>query len=146
MPGEGSPIPGYGPEEEPSVPARHIMDPRLIRDFHQQHPEKPTKTSVGPGNPWCVAPPDPSDEEDSFSEREETSANDQETESTLEYRFTRLVFLTAFRERCGLHAGIHRDQWCNRKVLSVYVYVTKRCDINMSQTGAPKCGLGDTRF
>lgn len=75
------------------------MDPRLIRDFHQQHPKQPTKTSVGPGNPWCVTPPapspDPSDEEDLFSEREETSANDQGTESTLEYRFTWLVFLTA---------------------------------------------------
>lgn len=37
---------GYGPEEHSWVPARFIMCPQLIRDFHPLHPDQPTRSSV----------------------------------------------------------------------------------------------------
>ena len=36
---------GYGPEERSWVPTRNIMDPQMIRDFHNQNPGLPGGTS-----------------------------------------------------------------------------------------------------
>jgi hypothetical protein len=39
---------GYGPEERSWIPARFIMDFRLISDFHQSHPDQPAPPSRPP--------------------------------------------------------------------------------------------------
>ena len=39
---------GYGPEERSWIPARFIMDPRLISDFHRSQPDQPAPSSRPP--------------------------------------------------------------------------------------------------
>ena len=43
---------GYRPEERQWVPSRHFMEPDLITDFHQDHPDRPGPLGVGPGG-YC---------------------------------------------------------------------------------------------
>lgn len=38
---------GYGPKNRSWVPSRHILDLQLIRDFHQHHPEQPSRDNSG---------------------------------------------------------------------------------------------------
>lgn len=47
------------------VPPGHVLDPQLIRDFHQWHPNQPTTNSArGPSRPRCQAKEQPVEPEE----------------------------------------------------------------------------------
>ncbi|XP_041653002.1 chromatin-associated protein swi6-like [Cheilinus undulatus] len=49
---------GYGPEERSWVPARDIMDPELINNFHYEHPDVPGPSGASRGGGGTVTSPD----------------------------------------------------------------------------------------
>ena len=65
---------GYGPEERQWVPARHVLAPGFISEFHRLHPDQPTRTSpvrrVAHQRTINALPPDNPDEEEASSDTE----------------------------------------------------------------------------
>lgn len=68
---------GYPLEDRSWVPARHVMDQQLLRDFHQQHPDQPFYRTAGSSpchqGPSSCSPaaPAPDFEKDPSSKKED---------------------------------------------------------------------------
>lgn len=65
---------GHGPKDRSWVPARHVLDRQLVRDFHQQHPDQPSHSmergsschGAPAVSPAAAAVPAPGPDEDSL--------------------------------------------------------------------------------
>ena len=71
---------GYGPDERSWVPARNVLNHAVVRSFHQEHPDQPTKTaripqprSLPPRPPPLLDTSDDESEADNVSYRDPSS-------------------------------------------------------------------------